>query len=230
MNRNSVLIPEIYASNPQDGKVLEYYKGYFEAVYIMLHPFYRGISMDLGSINNDDWPTDQELREGCVSVSWQEVIKLTKFQNFSQIDIGLRTLFGALNKDVANENYALELERLFIDNGILYPDATGIISPFLSDAILKCLNKLNYTKLWQVDEFSYQPAILYNLDELLISQQTHHCNYTEDHKVLFATHWDSQCTFLCSSKEIIEKILEIYPFEGFFCTPNTEVYWGLHDI
>ena len=39
MKENNVLIPEIYASYPYDGKILEYYQGVFESVYIVLHPF-----------------------------------------------------------------------------------------------------------------------------------------------------------------------------------------------
>ncbi len=68
------------------------------------------------------------------------------------------------------------------------------------------------------------------IDYLIANDLLDVCNYTEDYQLLFATHWDSHCTFLCSSKKIIDQILEIHPFEGFFCTPKTEVYWGLHEI
>ena len=46
MKENNVLIPKIYASYPYDGKILEYYQGGFESVYIVLHPFYRGVTLN----------------------------------------------------------------------------------------------------------------------------------------------------------------------------------------
>lgn len=31
--------PDIFATYPNEGRVLEYYAGTFEAVYVLLHPF-----------------------------------------------------------------------------------------------------------------------------------------------------------------------------------------------
>ncbi|CAB1214677.1 DUF2711 family protein [Acinetobacter bouvetii] len=230
MNENNRLIPEIYASYPYDGKILEYYSGLFESVYILLHPFYTGVTLNLDTENFDNWPDDAVSRKGCEAVTWQQVIELTDFENISQIDIGLRALTRDLDLNEQNKKYASMIKKLCCESGIMYPDETRIISPFLTHPILSSIQKLGYSKLWLGEEFSYIPPTLHNIEELLISQQTYHCNYTEDHQLLFATHWDSHCTFLCSSKKIIDQILEIHPFEGFFCTPNTEVYWGLHDI
>ncbi|MDN5513291.1 DUF2711 family protein [Acinetobacter sp.] len=230
MKENNVLIPEIYASYPYDGKILEYYKGVFEAVYIILHPFYRGVTLNLNTESFEHWPNDEALRKGCEIITWKQVIELTDFENISQIDIGLRTLTRDLDLNHQNQIYASMFKKLRCEAGITYPDETRIISPFLSHAMLSCVQKLGYSKLWLGEECSYLPPILHDLDELLLTQQTYHCNYTEDHQLLFATHWDSHYTFLCSSKKLIDQILIIHPFEGFFCTPNTEVYWGLHEI
>ena len=59
---------------------------------------------------------------------------------------------------------------------------------------------------------------------------SHGCVFTHDHSLLITTHWDSHCSLLCSSKDIIEKILSVYNFEGFYCSPKTEVYWGLYEV
>ena len=230
MKENNVLTPEIYASYPYDGKILEYYQGVFESVYIILHPFYRGITLNLDQENDEFWFDNDQLRNGCKIVLWKDVIALTKFENYSQI----HTAWNKLNSGEGNGiecSCISELAGLYEKTKIAIPDdSCGIISPFLSDAMLKSVKLLGYSKLWLVDEFSYQQPSLHDIDELLLTQQTHNCNYTEDHKLLFATHWDSHFSFLCSSKSNIDKILENYPFEGFFCTPKTEVYWGLHEI
>jgi hypothetical protein len=230
MKENNVLLPEIYASYPYDGKILEYYQGVFESVYIVLHPFYRGVTLNLSTESFEDWPEDEVLRQGCEIIPWKKVIELTDFENISQIDIGLRALTRDLDLNERNKNYASMLEKLRCETGIVYPDETRIISPFLTYPILSSIQKQGYSKLWLGEEFSYIPPTLHNIEELLVSQQTYHCNYTEDHQLLFAIHWDSHCIFLCSSKKTIDQILESYPFEGFFCTPKTEVYWGLHEI
>jgi hypothetical protein len=52
-----------------------------------------------------------------------------------------------------------------------------------------------------------------------------HCNvFTPDKTILWTTHWDSHFSFVCSSKSNLAKIGD---FEGFFCTPQTEVYWSV---
>jgi hypothetical protein len=83
MKENNVLIPEIYASYPYDGKILEYYQGVFESVYIVLHPFYRGVTLNLSTESFEDWPEDEVLRQGCEIIPWKKVIELTDFENIS---------------------------------------------------------------------------------------------------------------------------------------------------
>lgn len=230
MSDNDVLTAEIYVSYPYDGKILDYYQGYFESVYVILHPFYRSETLNLSVFNAENWPNDDMLRQHCEMILWQEVLDHTQLEDISQIDIGLRTLIGGLKKKFENKNYAEKLENLFSQTGILYPDATGFISPFLENPLLDAIKKLGYEFLLTVDEHGINQPKKMHINDLIANDLLDVCNYTEDHQLLFATHWDSHCTFLCASKKIIDQILSIHPFEGFFCTPNTEVYWGLHDI
>jgi hypothetical protein len=91
-------------------------------------------------------------------------------------------------------------------------------------------SKIGFGDLILLLRYFFKLKVSTHPNDLIANDLLDVCNYTEDHQLLFATHWDSHCTFLCSSKKIIDQILKIHPFEGFFCTPNTEVYWGLHQI
>lgn len=230
MKENNVLIPEIYASYPYDGKILEYYQGVFESVYIVLHPFYKAVTLELERYNVETWPEKNEFIEGCYPISWHEILNLVGLDDISQIDVALRTMIGGIKQQYENITWEKLVLDLYKQCEIINPCDDGHISPFLENPLLDAIKKLGYEFLLTVDEHGInQPKKMY-INDLIANDLLDVCNYTEDHQLLFATHWDSHCTFLCSSKKIIDQILKIHPFEGFFCIPNTEVYWGLHQI
>jgi len=229
MKENNILTPEIYASSPYDGKILEYYQGVFESVYILLHPFYKAVTLELEHSNDDRWPEKNDFLKGCHSISWHEILNLAELDNISEIDVALRTMIGGIKQQYENKTWAKQVFELYEQCKII-PCDKGYISPFLENPLLYAIKKLGYEFLLTVDEFGLNQPKKMQIDYLIDNDLLDVCNYTEDHQLLFATHWDSHCTFLCSSKSNIDKILENYPFEGFFCTPKTEVYWGLHEI
>lgn len=229
MKENNVLIPEIYASYPYDGKILEYYQGVFESVYIVLHPFYKAVTLELEHYNVDRWPEKNDFIKGHYPIAWHEILNLSELENISQIDVALRTMIGAIKQQYENRTWAKQVFELYEQCKII-PCDEGYISPFLENPLLYAIKELGYDYLITVDEFGFNDPEKMQIDYLIDNDQLDKCNYTEDHQLLFATHWDSHCTFLCSSKKFIDQILEIHPFEGFFCTPQTEVYWGLHEI
>ena len=48
--------PDIFATCPQDGNILEYYGGTFEAVYVSLHPFIKAMSKEKEKFTPDTYP------------------------------------------------------------------------------------------------------------------------------------------------------------------------------
>ena len=226
---NSSQVPT-YASYPYDGKILEYYQESFEAVYILLHPFYKAVTLDLGHYNSETWPNKYNFIQGCDSITWHEILSLTGLDSISQIDVALRTMIGGINTRVQNKYWEQEILKLYEEQNIINPCDDGYVSPFLENQLLGSLQEIGYEFLLTVDEHGVNEPKKMKIDYLIENDRLDSCNYTEDQQLLFATHWDSHCTFLCSSKKIMDQILEIHSFEGFFCTPKTEVYWGLHDI
>ncbi len=223
-------IPEKFASCPYDEKILEYYKGQFECVFVLLHPFIKPIELSIERFCPAEWPSKKELIEGCEAISWKRILEITGLVNISDIDIGLRTSISGLNKELVNKDYASCLKKVCDKKNIVYP-SEGEFSPLIENKIFNSIKHLGHEWLWVGDEFASERKLMW-IDDLLEKNEipSHGCIFTHDHSLLVTTHWDSHCSFLCSSKETVERILEIDDFEGFYCTEKTEVYWGAYEI
>jgi len=221
--------PEKFASCPYDGKILEFYAGQFESVFIILHPFMEPADIEEERFCPEKWPSKIEIIEGCKPISWKQVLTLTGLTKLADVDVGLRTIIGGLRKDLSNHEFSEKLIEL--DNaGIILPEE-GDIPPLLENRILEAIKALGHDWLWVGDEFGTERK-LHFIDDLIAGDEIpiHGCIFTHDHSLLVTTHWDSHCSFLCSSKSTLETLLEAEPFEGFFCSENTEVYWGAYEI
>ncbi|WP_226662362.1 DUF2711 family protein [Microbulbifer aggregans] len=95
--------PEKFASCPYDEKILPFYEGQFEAVYVMLHPFLKPDSLNIERFWPGKWPAKQEIINGCSAISWQDILRLTKLSSLADIDVGLRTSIGGIKKELSNE-------------------------------------------------------------------------------------------------------------------------------
>lgn len=230
MTKRVLPTPEKFASCPSDGKVLSFYEGQFEAVYVMLHPFLKPTSLDIERFCPDKWPTKQEIIDHCAAISWQEMITLTNLSSLADIDIGLRTSIGGIKKELSNIEAADELYSLTEKMGLIHP-TEGQLPPLLENRLFSAIKKIGHHWLWVGDEFGTERKLQW-IDDLIEKDEIppHGCVFTHDHDLLVTTHWDSHCSFLCSSKEVIEKIQSEECFEGFYCTPKTEVYWGAYEI
>ena len=221
--------PEKFASCPYDEKILAFYEGQFDCAYVLLHPFFRPTSVDIERFCPSVWPDKHEIINGCEPVRWQEVLGLSGLKSLADIDIGLRTSIGGLKKEPSNEQFSKQLVALEEQN-IIHPQE-GDLPPLLENRLFKAIQQLGHNWLWVGDELGTERK-LHWIDDLIERDEIppHGCIFTHDHSLLVSTHWDSHCSFLCSSKETIEKILSLELFEGFYCTPKTEVYWGAYEI
>ncbi len=218
-----------HASCPYDGPILEYYSGQFESVYVLLHPFARPTTINRGLFTDTTWPTKSELLDGCEVVTWEEMLFISDFNSIAELDVGLRTCILSLKEKKARPDLAERLFTVIEDSGLLFPDE-GELSPFLENRLLHVLQNLGYESVWLGDEFGTEKT-LRPINELYQTEEVpcHGCLFTPDHSILVTTHWDSHCSLMCSSRDTIQEALRIDPFEGFFCTETTQVFWGLHD-
>lgn len=152
MKENNVLTPEIYASYPYDGKILEYYQGVFESVYIILHPFYKAVTLELERYNVETWPEKNEFIKGCYPIAWHEILNLSELENVSQIDVALRTMIGGIKQQYENKMWEKQVLDLYKQSEIINPCDDGLISPFLENPLLYALKEIGYDFLLTVDE------------------------------------------------------------------------------
>jgi len=222
--------PDVFASCPLDGKVLEYYSGTFEAVYVSLNPFIRPTGIDKAEFKPGTYPSRARIVTNCEPVPWSEVTRLAGLPSLSAVDIGLRTGIGGLKKEFENQSYASAINTLSDTQNILTPPE-GVFPDLLHDTILQAIQGLGYEWLWVGDEFCTERKLhwiddLKNQDDGLTRGRFN--VFTPDKLLLWTIHWDSHFSFICSSQQNLAAINSMSDLEGFFCTPSTEVYWSVH--
>lgn len=201
---------------PADVPILEFYKGYFDCVYLILHPFYRA-----------------REREGINQlVTWREFNKLAGFRDFKRLDIALRnSIHGLIDKhkndaDVETLRATCELHDLRIPFEGKFEDA-------LTKDMLISIQEQGHSYMFIADEHGFERKLVYiqdiieNKETVELSYPGHENWYTNKHEILYTTHWDSFFTLLCSDRATIENILTKHPFEGFYCDQSTEIYWSV---
>lgn len=222
--------PDVFASCPLEGKVLEYYSGTFEAVYIVLNPFIRPTAIDKANFKPGTYPNRASIVTNCEPVSWSEVARLAGLPSLAAVDIGLRTGIHGLRTELENQSYASAINALYDTQNILTPPE-GMFPDLLHDKILQSIQGLGYEWLWVGDEFCTERK-LHWIDDLKNQEDglTRGCFnvFTPDKQLLWTIHWDSHFSFLCSSQQNLSAIQSMSDLEGFFCTPLTEVYWSVH--
>ena len=221
--------PDVFASCPLDGTILEFYRGTFDAVYVCLNPFIKAVTLDKAAFEPGRWPSSESIVANCRPVSWAEAAKLANLPSLAAVDIGLRTRIAGLKKELQNDTYAKALEELFDNHDILAP-SEGVFSDLLFEGMLQAIQGLGYEWLWVGDEFCTERK-LHWIDDLRrqadsVTQGRFNL-FTPDKQLLWTIHWDSHFSFLCSTPARLSAIANTLHLEGFFCTPSTEVYWSV---
>ena len=213
-----------------DISILEYYKPYYDAAFIILHPFIKIVNESrLYSDGNNKMPTKNNYMKYTEGVSWQEFLEISGLKSINQLDIALRSLIGGLVEEHRNEEDVNIVKRTMEEYNLIEP-GEGCFSRLLLDEMMTALLELDHKWLYVGDEFGFERRIEFIED--IIENKTpisfgHENWYTTMNEILYATHWDSHFTLLCADKQTVETILQKHKFEGFYCNLNTEVYWSL---
>lgn len=221
--------PDRFAACPLDGRILEYYAGVFEAAYVLLHPFIKAVSIGRELFAPFTYPKRTAIAKNCTSVSWEEVARMAGLPSIAAVDIGLRSGILGLRSDLSNQDYAARIDSLFESESIV-PPPEGAFSDLLHDRIRSAIQSVGQEWVWVGDEFGTERKLRWidDLKEQDAGPTRGHCNvFTPDKALLWTTHFDSHFSFLCSSRSTLEAIQDAYAFEGFYCKPETEVYWSV---
>ena len=220
---------------PADIPILKYYEGIFDTVFVSLNPFAQILDSSNYTLENF-WEEDlnetwkQHLLKNTNPVTWKNIVEISSLKNINEIDIALRTSILGLNLD--KQNYELEslLESTLEKSQNISP-VEGRIPHGNINFILKAIKSLNYEWICIGSEFGDYMELVW-IDDLIndVKELTLQTNlYTYDRKILITCHWDSFQTYICSSCEIVEKIVQHANLEGFYANANTEVYWSLRN-
>jgi hypothetical protein len=214
---------------PEDMPIKDFYKGFYDEVFVFYHPFIKPISLDYKLFEPETYPGKNDIIENCELVTWGQFLSLSGIESYNQLDIGLRTQILGLRKQSANENTA-EIIRDTCEKHQLVPPTEGFFPEFQMNKILMSLQQEGHNWIWSGDEFCTERKLEY-IDDLIHDNEAlrnQHLNlFTHNNEVLLTTHWDSHFSMLCSDKDTVNKIVEFADLEGFFCDDKTEIYWSL---
>jgi len=198
--------------------ILGFYEGYFECVYIILHPFSK--IEEQGNANE--------------FVTWKNVAQLAGFKDINQLDIALRNSILGLKAKWKNKADVDTLKHTCKMHNLWMP-SEGEFQDILISDILVSLQEQGHDYMFIADEHGLERKVAYiqdvieNKDKVELTYAGHENWYTNKHEILYTTHWDSFFTLLCSDRSTIEDILAKHNFEGFYCDRTTEIYWSLRD-
>lgn len=198
--------------------ILNFYKEYFDSVYIMLHPFYQA----------------NEQGEITKLFSWKEMVALTGFADINQLDVAMRNSIGGLVKRWENKADVDRLQSTCKQADLWIP-SEGQFQDALRRGMLMSLQGMGHHYIYVADEWGYErkldyiPTMIGGKDEVTLTWSCLRNWYTNYNELLYTTHWDSHFTLLCSDKATVESLLDKHPFEGFYCNELTKIYWGLQD-
>ncbi len=223
--------PDRYASCPFDQGVLDYYSGTFDAVYVTLSPFLEPVLVPRSAFFLETAAESYfQSRDTCEPVPWSEVIARSNLSSLNDVDIALRTAIGGLNPGFADQALASELERTLESEGWVEP-IEGRHSAFLHRPVLAMFKELGHDYVWIGDEFCTERK-LHCIDDLINDDPLPHFRpniFSPDESLLWTVHWDSHFSFLAASGKRLRELDVSKKLEGFFCTPETEVFWSLQD-
>jgi Protein of unknown function (DUF2711) len=201
-----------------DIPILEFYHGYYECVYLILHPF-------------DEIPEQGKVPQ---FVTWEAFTKLCGFKDLKQLDIALRNYINGLVAKYKNDADVEILKATCERHGLQIP-SEGEFQDALAKDMLNSLQGQGHSYMFIADEHGFERKLVYIQEVIddthnLKYQISGHDNwYTNKHEILYTTHWDSFFTLLCSDKATVESILAKHSFEGFYCDPTTVIYWSVMD-
>jgi hypothetical protein len=226
MDRRFLPKPDLFASCPHDGNILQYYAGAFEAVYVCFNPFIRPSRISPERFFPESYPSDSEILEHCDPVSWSDVLNLSGLSSYAQVDQALKTYMLSLCSEFENEVNAKRLSNLF-EKGIVMPPDRGNSSPFLWRAVMSKFKEIGHDWVWVGDEFCTERKLEWTEDVATNGPTPCHANlFTPDKSILWSSHWDSHFTLLCGSQSDLQRFSDEDLLEGFFCSPQTEIYWS----
>lgn len=209
----------IYPNN-ENSKFLDYFKEYFDYVFVAFNPFFKMIN---SNDHKDEYPKDIEITKFGKIVRWQEIKKECNFKTYNEVIYGLRKY----SRDIPNKDYFYKVLTDYCNRNEIYEASDGSFCILTQKEIKRIFVLNNYKEIIIQDEFGDESEKIKTeeLEKGLESIVGVTNIYSKDKKILFTIDWDSYYFLFCSSKDIIEKSLKNSCLEGFFSTNEIGHLW-----
>lgn len=222
--------PDKFASFPYDGKILAYFEGVFEAVFVVMQPFCHIEKEHQWILNRNIDVSKQAFVRHAKPVSWQEIMQQLNIGEYQDLETGIQSRENRLYEHLQRTDIKHQLLALEDRHNIFAPE-TNEIAPYFENDIFHIIKKLGYDWVWLGDEFATERK-LYFVDDLIVGDEVVGTGaiFTPDYQLLIGTIYGVSSLFICSSKQMIEKIRQCADLEGFYCTPQMAVVWNIKKL
>lgn len=215
-----------------DEPILDYFKGYFDDCFIILHPFYKKVFAD----NYNELANYRLTYPLLQKITWEEILKRTGIKSIAKL--ALTVVYPSCDKHFRSlvESERNEFTPFLNENNILEPFwEEDKIPEDVIVTFLEHLLKHGYTDIrvghWL--EHSNEPiqTITINDDnkfECAVKFASQNFIFTTDSKFcLKLPYHDLPYTFLLTNKVSATDVATELNFEGFRAEQTTKTYWTI---
>lgn len=200
----------------------------YETTFVILHPFLKVKPHYNITFEMDSWPNKKEIIACTQNTTWAEVIQASGLQDISELDRLLAYLHCARTK--ADREGWIKLKTLLDKNNII-PAEVDYLPTSLTNPIMAALKSLGDTTVEEF-EFTGEFRQAHEIDSVLLSAEQSFASiarvFTPDKKIVLATDFDKQFTYLSATKEMVQTIIDAANLEGFYCNDTTRAEWSVN--
>jgi hypothetical protein len=219
--------PEQFTYPSLSEPLVEAYGGFFECVFVVLHPFVR-VPAELAWSATHRYPSDAEIAARGEKIAWTEVAAATGLKSCARVNQALLTSIGSLTDHLADPSGRDELKH-FLESQPIWMPTEGRFEPLLQPDFLHAFAAAGAEQLIFVPEFlNSDPVMRLPLADIYggrIPFPTRGSLLAPDHSFLFTVDWDSFFTLFYGTRSFVARVAAGLNLEGFFATANTEHAW-----
>ncbi len=212
-----------------DVPYLEWYRGYYDCVFVCLHPFVH-LPDDVAA-GIERWPDPEQIRAHGRKLSWAEAGRAAGIEAPGRLNQALLTTIGALRTEFQDVETAKRLEA-WLEASPVWPPAEGCFEELLEPDILAAFRRAGDREVHWVAEFGDRTkrCALEDLERdgsvhALMGPLDRGGLFPPSRRYLFVVDWDSFFTLFCGPQPFVRSIVTERSLDGFFAGPATRHGW-----
>ena len=198
----------------------------FEVTFVILHPFMKikpncNIEFETG-----DWPAKDQIIICTERIFWAEVISETGLGDICELD-RLLAYFHCARK-TADKAAWIKLRDFFARNYYIAAEV-DYLPDILINNLMAAIKVSGYVSVHEYTEFN-KLRLIHAIDDVIANKERAFWAQarivTPDNQIKLATDFDQRFTYLSSTRNIVDKLIEEVNLEGFFCSETTRADWS----